>query len=339
MLDLAAVNEAAHDIQEDPLNCQKSILLRVIVLSFIFALSGATISYAEDDKPLDRAKTQALMQEAEASGDLDTMAELAEEVAFAELTDYLDASYELLRIHCQRGDETQAFQTIEIMLNAGFWDYRRLMSDEDLVLINSGEKLRTLVRAAWAKGYISMLERKNRDIMQHPAQIMEKLALKQGDVVADIGAGAGYFTIPMASAVGARGTVIATDIRQEMLDHIAAKLHDGGIKNVDLVKVEPGEPGLPAKAINTILMVDVMHYVKERTQYAQKLKEALVPGGRVVIIDFRYDPEAEREFAPPPEQQIPRETLDQEMFEAGFELDESFDFLPEQYFVIYRVIG
>ena len=57
----------------------------------------------------------------------------------------------------------------------------------------------------------------------------------------------------------------------------------------------------------------------------------------MVIIDFRYDPEAEREFAPHPEQQVPRKTLDLEMAEAGFIVEKDFDFLPEQYFVIYRL--
>ena len=155
-------------------------------------------------------------------------------------------------------------------------------------------------------------------------------------MVADVGAGSGYFTIPVARAVGADGRVIATDIRQEMLDYIANRLTDEGVTNVELVKVEPDDPGLPAGGVDLVLMVDVMHYVKDRVSYGRKLRSSLSPGGRLVVIDFRHDPDAEREFAPPPEQQIPQGTLDLEMGEAGFEVAASYDFLPEQYFVVYR---
>ena len=309
---------------------------RFLSLWFIVILaSGAAVSGREFEPP-DRAREQKLLEEARKADDLGAMAEHAEAIALVELLDYFDASYELLRIQCRQGDDSAAFNTVEAMLDAGFWDYRRLLGDEELALINKGEKLRAMVRAAWAKGYISMLERESRDAMQHPDRIMESLAIKTGDVVADIGAGSGYFTVRLAEAVGAEGRVIATDIRQEMLDFIDGKLEEAQVSNVELLRVAPDDPGLPAGEIDTVLMVDVMHYVKERAAYAAKLLPALAPEGRVVIVDFRYDPEAEREFAPHPDQQVPRKILDKEMAEAGFEVAEAFDFLPEQYFVVYR---
>ena len=309
-------------------------LLATLVIAILFA--GACVVVAQNVEVPDRAVAKNQLEEARKAGDLDAMAKRAEEIAFAELVDYLEASYELLRIQCRQGDETAAFATVGAMLDAGFWDYRRLLGDEDLALINSTERLKGMVRAAWAEGYISMLERDSRDAMQYPDRIMESLALQPGDVVADVGAGSGYFTVRLAAAVGGDGRVIATDIRQETLDYIGERLDEGGIVNVELVKVDPGDPGLPAGEVDTVLMVDVMHYVKDRAAYAKKLRAALSPGGRVVVVDFRYDPEAEREFAPPPEQQVPRATFDEEMKEAGFVIAEAFDFLPEQYFVIYR---
>jgi ubiquinone/menaquinone biosynthesis C-methylase UbiE len=309
---------------------------RLATLVVAVLAAGACVASAESVEVPDRVAAKKQIEEAAAIGDLDTMAEHAEEIAFAELVDYLEASYELLRIQCRQGDESAALDTVQAMLDAGFWDYRRLLNDDDLALINSTDRLKGMVRAAWAEGYISMLERDSRDAMQFPDRIMESLALEPGDVVADVGAGSGYFTVRLAAAVGGAGRVIATDIRQEMLDYIAARLDEGGIDNVELVKVEPDDPGLPAGEIDTVLMVDVMHYVRDRAAYAKKLRAALSPGGRVVVIDFRFDPEAEREFAPPPEQQVPRATLDEEMKDAGFVVAEAFDFLPEQYFVIYR---
>jgi len=311
---------------------------RPILVSFVTILMSSALPIsAESFDPPDRTEARKQLEAAMKIGDLDAQVEPAEVIALAELMDYFEASYGLLRIHCQREDLTAAFETVEAMLDAGFWDYRRLLGDEELALINNGEELREMIRDAWAEGYIAMLERESRDEMQHPDKIMSSLAIQPGEVVADIGAGSGYFTVRAAAAVGGTGRVIATDIRQQMLDHIDARLQAGAISNVELLKVESEDPGLPPGEIDTVLMVDVMHYVKDRSSYARKLKPALAPGGRVVVIDFRYDPKAEREFAPYPDQQVPRATLDEEMAGAGFEVAESFDFLPEQYFVIYRV--
>jgi len=303
-------------------------------MSILWITAGGAADETDQDPDRDELRRQ--LAEALAAGDLDGSVPLAEQVAFVELGDYLDACYELLRIHCRRGDEEQAFETVETMFEAGYWDFRTMMSDEDLALVNTTDRFRAMVRAAWSKQYIGMLERDTRDAMQHPDEIMRRLAIRPGEVVADVGAGSGYFTVPVARAVGADGRVIATDIRQEMLDYIANRLTEEGISNVELVKVEPDDPGLPAGGVDLVLMVDVMHYVKDRVPYGRKLRSALSPGGRLVVIDFRYDPEAKREFAPPPEQQVSRDTLDREMAEAGLVVAASYDFLPEQYFVVYR---
>jgi hypothetical protein len=87
--------------------------------------------------------------------------------------------------------------------------------------------------------------------------------------------------------------------------------------------------------VDTILMVDAIHYVKDRTTYATKLRAGLAPGGRLIIIDYRPKPMSERPWGPPPEQQFPRETLDAEMAAAGFKIVAAYDFLPEQFFVVY----
>lgn len=311
--------------------------LVLFVLVSLAVLAPIGLAVAQVHELPDRAEAMRLLEAARQAGDLDAMAEHAEAVAWIELVDYCEASYELLRIHCQRGDEAAAYATVRAMLEAGYWDHRRLLGDQQLSLINQSEKLRGMVRAAWAKGYISMLERNSRDAMQHPDRVLEALKLEPGDVAADIGAGSGYFTLRLASAVGSSGKVLATDIRQEMLDHIRARLEQAAIDNVELLAVAPDDPGLPAGTIDLVLMVDVMHYVDDRSGYASRLRPALAEGGRVAIIDFRHDPEAEREFAPRPEQQVPRSTLDREMAAAGFEVVEAFDFLPEQYFVIYRL--
>ena len=164
---------------------------------------------------------------------------------------------------------------------------------------------------------------------------METLAFKPGEKVADIGAGSGYFTIRVAKAVGDEGLVWAIDIRPEMLDYIDARLEGEGLENVRLMLVDPDDPQLPKGKVDTILMIDTWHYIRD-PEYAKKLRAGLAPGGRVVIIDYRPRPWEERPWGPPPQQQTPREEVDAHFAEAGLEPAASYDFLPEQYFVIYR---
>jgi SAM-dependent methyltransferase len=272
-----------------------------------------------------------------ALGAADWEAAVAPAEALAQLAqeEHLAALYRLLGIHCRRGDRPAAYATLEVLLNAGWWDHGRLRQDPDLALINQEDRCRAMLRRAWSKQYIGMLERESRDTVQKPTEIMAALGLRPGERVADIGAGSGYFTLRIAQAVGDRGKVWALDIRQEMLDHIAGRLAEAQLANVELKLVPPDDPLLPAGGIDTVLMVDTIHYVQDRTAYARKLRAALAPGGRVVVIDFRYDPTAQREFAPPPEQQVPQATLESEFATAGLGVERAYDFLPEQYFLVF----
>jgi hypothetical protein len=87
--------------------------------------------------------------------------------------------------------------------------------------------------------------------------------------------------------------------------------------------------------VDTILMIDTLHYVKDRTAYAKKLIYGLAPGGRVVIIDYRPKPFEERPWGPPPQQQMSKEEVDADFAAAGLKVLRSHEFLPEQYFVEY----
>ncbi len=304
------------------------------LLPVLFLLWSITASAQPPVEP-DPAALRARLDAALAAAAWDSAVAPAEALAVLAQDQHLEALYTVLRIHCQRADRPSAYETLEVLLDAGWWDHRRLRTDPDLALINQEERCRTLVRRSWSRQYIRMLERDSRDAMQKPAEIMAALAVKPGERVADVGAGSGYFTLRLAEAVGDAGRVWALDIRQEMLDHIAGRLREAELANVELKLVPPDDPQLPAGGVDTILMVDTIHYVQDRASYARKLAAALAPGGRVVVIDFRYDPTAKREFAPPIEQQVPQETLDREMAAAGLAVVASYDFLPEQYFVVY----
>jgi arsenite methyltransferase len=120
-----------------------------------------------------------------------------------------------------------------------------------------------------------------------------------------------------------------------MLEYLDLRVKARKTANVTLRRVASDDPQLEPGSIDTILMIDAIHYVKDRVTYAEKLLPALAPNGRVVIIDYRPKPWAERPWGTPPEQQFPKEQMDREMAAAGFTVAKDFDFLPEQFFVIY----
>ena len=186
------------------------------------------------------------------------------------------------------------------------------------------------------EAYVAMLERPQREEFQKKDQVMAALALKPGERVADIGAGTGYFTIPIARAVGPKGVVWAIEIEQFMLDHIEKRAKENTLQNVKLALVPKDDPRLPPGGVDTILMVDTLHYVQNRSEYAKKLRAGLAPGGRVVIIDYIPKPWEVRSWGPLPHQQFPKEQIDREMAAAGLKPFKVHDFLTEQYFVEYR---
>ena len=270
------------------------------------------------------------------AGDYDRALELAREMNEAVEWRHAETLFNIACVHAIKGDRIAAFEWLERAIDAGFWSAQIIMQDEDFADLRQEPRFRELARAAWLKGYIWILERDERDEFQQPDEVMKALAFKPGERVADIGAGTGYFTVRAARAVGSDGEVLAIDLRQELLDYIERRLELEGIENVETRLVEADDPELPEGSIDTILMVDTWHYIRD-PEYARKMKAALAPGGRLVIIDYRPKPFEERPWGPPPEQQTSREELDGHMAEAGLRVAEEHDFLSEQYFVVYEV--
>lgn len=133
------------------------------------------------------------------------------------------------------------------------------------------------------------LERKERIKEEDPAKLIKSLDLKDGMVVADVGAGSGYHTFLMAPLVGPKGKVIASDIQQEMLDLITKKAKDKKVPNVEPVKGTTTDPKLPAGAVDLILLVDVYHEFDFPFEMTEKMVAALKPGGRLVFVEFRAE--------------------------------------------------
>jgi SAM-dependent methyltransferase len=292
---------------------------------------------ARGDNPFltDLERFEREFKKASEGGDYSRGLAIAEQMRAALEPAYLGALYNIACMHCLLGHEEDAYEWLERAVDAGYWNAQQMIQDNDLEALRGQERFRALVKRAWATGYIAMLEREERDEFQKPDQVMEALALKPGERVADIGAGSGYFTIPVAKAVGPNGVVLAIDVQQPMIDYLAKRTKREKLDNVRLALVPPDDPQLPDGGVDTILLVDTLHYVKDRAAYASKLRAGLAPGGRIVIIDYKPKPWEERPWGPLPEQQISREAVDADMAAAGFKPVKVHDFLPEQYFVEY----
>jgi len=184
------------------------------------------------------------------------------------------------------------------------------------------------------KAYIAMLEDPARDAYQKPEQVVAALSLKPGEVIADIGAGSGYFALRLAGAAGETGRVFAVDVSPDMILHLNRRLRDAGIANVRTILAAADDPLLPDASVDVFFICDTWHHIDERPHYLTLLKRMLRPGGKIAIVDFHKRP---LPFGPPLEMKIAREEVIKEMDRAGLRLATEHTFLPHQYFLVFRV--
>jgi ubiquinone/menaquinone biosynthesis C-methylase UbiE len=169
-----------------------------------------------------------------------------------------------------------------------------------------------------------------RDAWQMPERVITALALKRNSIVADIGAGTGYFSVRLAKVVP-EGRVLAVDIERAMLEYIEKRATAARLTNIIPVHASSESPNLPQPA-DVVLIVDTYHHLPNRTTYFANLQKSLTPGGRVAIVDFRKDsPEG-----PPREFRLDADQIVGEMTQAGYEVEATHDFLPRQHFIVFR---
>ncbi|MGE5127829.1 MAG: class I SAM-dependent methyltransferase [Betaproteobacteria bacterium] len=189
-------------------------------------------------------------------------------------------------------------------------------------------------RHADAQAYIASLDDPARDAYQKPDEVMKALALRPGEVVADIGAGSGYFSVRFARAVGDTGRVYAVDVSPDMIRHLNRRIREEGLRNVVTVLSEPDDPLLPDASVDRFVIVDTWHHIEERAKYVRLMKRMLKAGGQVVHIDFQ---KRELPIGPPPSMKVARESLVSQMEAEGFRLAAEHTFLPYQYFLVFAL--
>jgi SAM-dependent methyltransferase len=180
--------------------------------------------------------------------------------------------------------------------------------------------------AAW-------LDRPEREAEEAPSKAIAALEVAPGAVVADVGAGSGYYTVRLAKVVGPKGRVVATDLQPGMLDLLRAKVARERLANVEIVQGRADDPVLPARAFDLVLMVDVYHELASPQVFVRKLKEALKPDGRLVLIEFRReDPRVPiRE-----EHKMSVSQVREELGADGFRIERVIDVLPWQHIIVLR---
>lgn len=179
---------------------------------------------------------------------------------------------------------------------------------------------------------ISWLERRDREAEERPTLVMENLALKPGDVVADIGAGSGYFTFLMAPLVP-EGKVIAVDIQQEMLDFVEGRKKLKQVRNVETLLGTIEDTKLPEGQVDVVLMVDAYHEFSHPREMMLSIVKGLVPGGRVVFLEYRgEDPKVPIK----PLHKMTVKQITHEMESVGLRFVEVREFLPIQHFLVFE---
>ncbi|HET9949976.1 MAG TPA: methyltransferase domain-containing protein [Longimicrobiales bacterium] len=167
-------------------------------------------------------------------------------------------------------------------------------------------------------------------------RVVAAIGLRPGDVVADIGAGTGIFSIPLARAVGQEGQVLSVEVDPGFLPMIERKAREQGVANVRTVLGEFTDPKLPTREVDVAFFHDVLHHIEDRAAYLRTLAGYLAPGGRIVVVDYDENvpgvPHADQ-----PELLIGPDDVEGWMRAAGLELTRAIDMFDDKFFVIYTL--
>ena len=175
------------------------------------------------------------------------------------------------------------------------------------------------------------LERSSRQQEEHSEQAIDSLPLQPNSVVADIGAGTGYYTFRIAAKIPA-GKVYGVDVQDEMVAQLESKKKALHVNNVEVIKGGETSPNLPPNSVDLAIMVDVYHELDHPHEMLQSLYKALKPSGKLLLLEYR------REDPSIPIKELHKMSVQQankEMEANGFVLYRRKEFLPIQHYLLY----
>jgi SAM-dependent methyltransferase len=181
-----------------------------------------------------------------------------------------------------------------------------------------------------AERYAKSFDSPARDRWQKPAEVVKLLALAPGHIVADLGAGTGYFLRHLAPAAQPGGRVLGLDLEPNMVAYMEKRIARERIPGAEArVVASTADPGLAAGSVDRVLVVNTWHHLDGRVEYARKLHQALRPGGFVLVVDYTM----ETRRGPPPAARLAPALVVDELTRAGFAAEVVEESLPEQYVV------
>ena len=187
------------------------------------------------------------------------------------------------------------------------------------------------------KKALAAMDDAKRDAWLMPERVVRSLGIEnKGGVIADIGAGSGYFSRRLAGEVPG-GTVYAVDVDDEFRGYIEHNRESWGTPNIEPHLAFYDDPALPEHGIDLVFVSNTYPYLRSRVSYFKKVRSALKPGGRLAVINFKPDADVPDNTAPAPQFRTPRETVITELQQAGFVLEREETFLPYQYFLLFKL--
>ncbi len=178
--------------------------------------------------------------------------------------------------------------------------------------------------------WIALFEDPKRRQWQKPEEVVKTLALKPDDIVADIGAGTGYFTRLFARETGPGGKALGLDTEPAMIEYMKDDARKLNLDNYEARLVSPDDPDLGPVPVNMIFICNTLHHIDDRVYYLKRLSKNLKHKGRIVIVDFY---KRDLPVGPPPHMKLRKDDVIKEFEDAGYTLIRSHDFLPYQYFL------
>lgn len=183
------------------------------------------------------------------------------------------------------------------------------------------------------EGGADWLVRPEREQEERPEAMLDALKLKEGQTIADVGAGVGYLSLRIAKRIGPKGKVLASDLQPAMLESLAANAKNFGIPNIKTIQATVEDPKLPENAVDLAILTDVYHELSQPELVIDRIRRSLKTGGRLVLVEFRgEDPSVPiRE-----EHKMTLRQVRREIEPMGFEFVESIETLPWQHVIVFN---
>jgi SAM-dependent methyltransferase len=181
-------------------------------------------------------------------------------------------------------------------------------------------------------GGADWLERSEREIEEMPETALDKIGIREGMTVADVGAGVGYFTVRLGRRVGPAGKVYAVDVQPEMLSILKQRANKAYLKNIVTILGSESDPKLPPASMDLVLLVDVYHEFSQPQKMLERLRNALKNDGRLILLEYRKE---DPHIPVRSEHKMSVAEAKTEVEAEGFRLEKVLGDLPRQHILIF----